>query len=64
MGKRTKKSGDRSRLKKKGSLTGGCQEGIWQNSFMDGKTRSTKGRGRDGGTKIGPNRNIPRDEES
>jgi len=31
---------------------------------MDGGTGGMKGKGREGGTKIGPNGNIPWDEES
>ena len=59
-----KKSGNRSRLKKRGSLTGGYQRDIWRNSSTDGETGSMKGREKGDGTKIGPNGNIPRDEES
>ena len=64
MGKRTKKLGDRSRSKKKKSLTGDYPGSIQRNSSTDGRTRSTRGREKGDGTKIGPNGNIPRDEES
>ena len=59
-----KKSGDRSRSKKRGNLTGGYQEDIWQNSSMDGETGNTRGREKEDGTKTSPNGNIPRDEKS
>jgi len=64
MGKRTKKLGDRSRSKKRGSLTGGYPGGIWQNSSTDRGTGSTRGRGREDGMKIGPDGKIPWNEES
>jgi len=64
MGKRTKKSGDRSRLKKRRSSTEGYLEGIQQNSSTDRKTRSMRGREKGDGTKTGLNENIPWDEES
>ena len=64
MEKRTKKLGDRSRLKKKGYSTEGYQKGTQQNSSTDGGIGSTRGREKGDGTKIGPNGNIPWDEES
>jgi len=63
-GKWLKKSGDRSRLKKKRNSTGPCWANIWQKLFMDGGIRSTKGKERGDGRKTGPNGNIPQDEES
>ena len=62
-GKRLKKLGDRSRSKKGRNLTKGYLEDI-QNSSTDGETESTRERERKDGTKIGPNGNIPWDEES
>ena len=64
MGKKTKKLGDRSRLKKRRNSIGGCWKGTRQNSSTDGGTESMKGRGKGDGTRTGPNGNIPRDEES
>ena len=64
MGKRTKKSGNRSRSKKRRSSIGGCQESTWQNSSTDRGIGSTKGKEREDGTKIGPDGKIPQDEES
>jgi len=64
MGKRAKKLGDRSRSKKRRSLTGGYWEGTWQNSSTDGEIGSTKGRGKRDGMRTGPNGSIPQDEES
>ena len=63
MGKRTKKLGDRSRSKKKRSLTGDYQENTRRNSFMDGEAGSMRGKGRGDGMKIGPSENIPQNEE-
>ena len=64
MGKKTKKSGDRSRSKKRKSLIGDYQGNTRRNSSTDGGTGSTKGKGRGAGMKIGPDGNIPWDEES
>jgi len=64
MGKRPKKLGDRSRSKKRGNLIEDYPGGIWQNLSMDGGTGSTRERGREDGTKIGPDGNIPQDKES
>jgi len=64
MGKRTKKLGNRSRSKKRRSLIGGYQEGTQRNSSTDGGTGSTREKGREDGTKIGPDGKIPWDEES
>jgi len=64
MEKVTKKLGDRSRLKKRGNSTEGYQEGTQQNSSTDGGIGSTRERERNNGTKIGPDGNIPWDEES
>ena len=64
MGKKTKKLGDRSEMKKKKNLIEGYQGNTWRNSSTDGETGNMRGRGRRDGTKIGPDGNIPRDEES
>ena len=64
MGKRTEKSGDRSRLKKRRSLTRGYQGDIWQNSSTDREIENTKGREKGDKTKIGQDGNIPQDGES
>ena len=64
MGKRTKKSGNRSRSKKRRSLTEDYQEGTWRNSSTDGGTGSTKEKEKGDRTRIGPNGNIPQDKES
>ena len=64
MGKRPKKLGSRSRLKKKGYLTKDYLGGIQQNLSTDGEIGSTREKERGDRTKIGPNGNIPRDEES
>jgi len=51
-------------MKKKKNLIEGYQGNTWRNSSTDGETGNMRGRGRRDGTKIGPDRNIPRDEES
>jgi len=61
-GKRLRKLGDKSRLKKRRSLTEGYQGDTPQNSSTDGEIGSTRGRG--DGMKNGPNGNIPWGEES
>jgi len=63
-GKRTKKLGDRSRTKKKKSSIEGYQGDTRRSSSMDRETGNMKERGRGDGTKIGPDGNIPWDEES
>ena len=63
-GKRTKKLGNRNRSKKKRNLTEGYQENTRQNLSTVGEIRSTRGKGRGNGTKIGLDGNIPWDEES
>ena len=64
MGKGTKKLGDRSRSKKRRSLIGGCQEGTWQNSSTNREIESMKEKGKEDGTRIGADGNIPQDKES
>jgi len=63
-GKRTKKSDDRSRSKKRRSLIGGYQEGTWQNSSTDGEIGNMRGREKEDRTKTRQNGNIPWNEES
>ena len=58
-GKRPKKLDDRSRLKKKRSLTEDYQRDTQRSSSMDGGTGSTREREREDGTKLGPDGNIP-----
>ena len=51
-------------MKKKKNSIEGYQGDTQQNSSMDGETESMRGKGRGDGTRIGPDGNIPRDEES
>ena len=51
-------------MKKKRNLIEDYQGSTQQNSSTDREIGSTRGRGRGDGTKIGPDRNIPRNKES
>ena len=64
MKKQSKKSGDKSRSKKRRNSIEPCWANIQQNLCIVGGTESTKGKGRRDGRKIGPNGNISWDEES
>jgi len=64
MGKRQKNLGNRSWKKKRRNLAENYQGSLWQNYYMDGEKKNTKGRERRDRTKIGVDRKIPRDEES
>ena len=64
MGKRQKNLGDRSWKKKRRNLAVNYLGSLQQNYYTDGEKGGTKGKERRGGTRIGIDGKIPRDEES
>jgi len=63
MGKRQKNSSNKSRKKKKKNLARNYLGNLWQNYYMNGEGKGTKGRERRDRTKIGVDGRIPQDEE-
>jgi len=64
MGKRQKNLGDRSWKKKRRNLAGNYQGSSQLNYYIVGGKEDMKGKERRGGTRIGVDGKIPRDEES
>jgi len=64
MRKRQKNLGDRSWKKKRRNLAGNYQGSSQLNYYTVGGEKDIKGKERRGGTRIGVNGKIPRDEES
>jgi len=64
MGKRQKNLGDRSCKKKRRNLAGNYQGSSQLNYYTVGGEEDMKGKERRGGTRIGIDGKIPRDEES